>query len=302
MVQLANQVVVITGSSRWFGKAMAIEFQRAGACVVVSSRDADAVKATVSALPQPANALGAACDVRDLNQVGALADVAVARFGQIDIWINNAGISPGWGKTTDIDPARWRESFETNFLRAYHGCRVALEKMLPRKTGQIINVLGAGAEKRAPNQSAYGTSKTAIARLTETLAKEYADSGVSITSIMPGMIWTEMLTGAEGVDEPRMRARFEWAMRVFGNPPEVPARFVVALAQRGGESGRMYKVLSPRMFVPRMIGEVLGAGRRNPRPWEKQRFATETHRITQKENFRVFCVIPWLNPSVMFPP
>ncbi len=269
MPNLENQVVVITGSSRGFGKAMAIEFQRAGACVAISSRDADAVQRAVDSLPQPANALGAACDVRDLNQVRTLADTAVAQFGQIDIWINNAGISPGWGKMNDIDPARWRESFETNFFGTYHGCRAALEKMLPHKTGQIINVLGAGATSVAPNQSAYGTSKTAIARLTETLAKEYADSGVSIASVMPGMIWTEMLTGAEGVDEPRIRARFEWAMRVFGNPPEVPARFVVQITERGGENGRMYKVLSPRVFVPRMIGEMLGVSKRNPRPWEK---------------------------------
>lgn len=268
MAQLETKVVVITGSSRGFGKAMAIEFQRAGARVVISSRDADAVRRAVDALPNPANALGMTCDVRDLTQVRALADAAVHKFGQIDIWVNNAGISPGWGKTTDINPARWRESFETNFFGAYHGCLVALERMLPRQSGQIMNVLGAGATSPAPNQSAYGTSKTAIARLTETLAKEYADSGVAIASVMPGMIWTEMLTGAEGVDEPRMRARFEWAMRVFGNPPEVPARFVVEMTQRGGESGKMYRVLSPRVFVPRMIGEMLGTGKRNPRPWE----------------------------------
>ncbi len=268
MSQLSGQVVVITGSSRGFGKAMAIEFQRAGACVAISSRDADAVKATVSALPQPANALGVTCDVRDFVQVCALADAAVSRFGQIDVWVNNAGISPGWGKTTDIDPARWRASFETNFFGAYHGCRAALDKMLPRKTGQIINVLGAGADRAAPNQSAYGTSKTAVARLTETLAKEYADSGIAILSVMPGLIWTEMLTGAEGIDEPRLRTRFEWAMRVFGNPPEVPARFVVQIAERGGKNGKMYRLMTPRVFVPRIIGEMLGAGKRNPRPWE----------------------------------
>ncbi len=85
---------------------------------------------------------------------------------------------------------------------------------------------------------------------------------------MPGMIWTEMLTGAEGVDEPRLRTRFEWAMRVFGNPPEVPARFVVQIAERGSENGKMYRLMTPRVFVPRMIGEMLGAGKRNPRPWE----------------------------------
>ena len=268
MIQLERQIVVITGSSRGFGKAMAIEFQHAGARVVLSSRDAGAVQRAVDALPQPANALGMACDVRDLDQVCALADAAIGKFGQIDVWINNAGISPGWGKLTTIEPARWRASFETNFFGTYHGCLVALEKMLPRRRGQIVNVLGAGADKAAPNQSAYGTTKTAIARLTETLAKEYADSGVVIDAEKPGMIWTEMLTGAEGVNEPRLRARFEWAMRVFGNPAQVPARYVVQMVERGGENGKIFHVLSPRVFVPRMIGEMLGTGKRNPRPWE----------------------------------
>jgi NAD(P)-dependent dehydrogenase (short-subunit alcohol dehydrogenase family) len=167
----------------------------------------------------------------------------------------------------DADPEKWRAAFETNFFGAYHGCLVALEKMLPRKHGHIINVLGAGANKPAPNQSAYGTSKTAISRLTETLAIEYTDSGIIINSVMPGMIWTEMLTGAEGVDEPRMRARFEWAMRVFGNPPEVPAQFVLQMAQDAKGSGKTFSILTPAMYVPRMIGEMLGAGKKNPRPW-----------------------------------
>jgi NAD(P)-dependent dehydrogenase (short-subunit alcohol dehydrogenase family) len=268
MAEEWNKVIVITGSSRGFGRAMAEEFQRSGARVIVSSRNAQAVQATVQSLPRPADALGVSCDVRDLEQVRRLAEATIDRFGQIDIWINNAGISPGWGKLTAIDPARWRESFDTNFYGTYHGCRVALDKMLPRRHGQIVNVLGAGADRPAPNQSAYGTSKAAVARLTRTLALEYADSGVTINAVMPGMIWTEMLTRAEGVEQARMRTRFEWAMRVFGNPPEVPARFVLEILQREGETGKTYRLITPRVFVPRMLGEMLGAGKRNPRPWE----------------------------------
>ncbi len=268
MAQLSDQVVVITGSSRGFGKAMAEEFQRAGARVVVCSRHAQAVEATLRSLPRPADALGVPCDVRDLEQVRALADKAMSEFGRIDIWINNAGISPGWGKLTAIDPIRWRESFDTNFYGTYHGCRVALEKMLPNRQGKIINILGAGADRPAPNQSAYGTSKAAVAMLSRTLAAEYADSGITINAVMPGMIWTEMLTRAEGVDQAQMRTRLEWAMRVFGNPPAVPARFVLGTLSRDGETGKTYRLVTPRMFVPRMVREMLGAGKRNPRPWE----------------------------------
>jgi hypothetical protein len=84
------------------------------------------------------------------------------------------------------------------------------------------------------------------------------------------MIWTDLLIGAEGIDEPKMRARFEWAMRVFGNPPEVPAKFVLQMAQNANGSGKTFNVLTPVMFVPRMIGEILGAGKRNPHPWESR--------------------------------
>jgi NAD(P)-dependent dehydrogenase (short-subunit alcohol dehydrogenase family) len=268
MNSLDKQVVVITGSSRGFGLAMAREFQNAGARVALSSRNSEAVQKAIATLPNPANAIGMACDVRELAQVCALADATITRFGKIDVWINNAGISPGWGKTADIDAAQWRESFETNFIGAVNGCRVALEKMLPHRCGQIVNVLGAGADRPAPNQSAYGTSKAALKMFTQTLAQEYADSGIAIFALMPGMMWTDLLLEAKGVDEPQQRARFEWAMRVFGNPPHVPAQFIRDIIERGGTSGHVYRVLSPKMFVPRMIGEMLGAGKKNPHPWD----------------------------------
>ncbi len=264
-----NKVVVITGSSRGLGKALAVEFQRAGARVVLSSRDAEAVQRAVAALPRPEDALGVPCDVRDIEQVRNMANAAVGKFGRIDIWVNNAGQSPGWGKLMDIEETRWRGSFDTNFLGTYHGCRVALEHMLPAHHGQVINILGVGADRPPPNQSAYGTAKAAVAKLTETLAIEYAGSGVTFSGVLPGMVWTEMLTNAEGVRE-QMKPRMEWAMRVFGNPPGVPARIIVQLAERGTGTGKTYRLLTPRVFVPRMIGEMLGAGKRNPRPWEEE--------------------------------
>ncbi len=267
MSQLTDRVVVITGSSRGFGKAMAAEFQRAGARVVLSSRHGDAAQSAAAALPEPPRALAVECDVRDLAAVRAMADAAVQAFGGIDIWVNNAGLSSGWGKLHTVDPGLWRESYDTNSIGTYNGCRVALEKMLPVGKGQIINVLGVGADKPAPNQTAYGTAKAAVAMLTRTLAIEYAASGITFNAVMPGMIWTEMLTRAQGV-HPDMKARMEWAMRVFGNPPEVPARFVVQIAQAGNSTGKTFNLLTPRVYVPRMVREMLGGSRRNPRPWE----------------------------------
>lgn len=267
MSQLTDQVVVITGSSRGFGKAMALEFQRAGARVVLSSRHGDAAHSAAAALPDPVRALAVECDVRDLAAVRALADAAVRAFGGIDIWVNNAGLSPGWGKLHTVDPELWRLSYDTNSLGTYNGCRVALETMLRIGKGQVINILGIGADKPAPNQTAYGTAKAAVAMLTRTLAIEYAAAGITFNAVMPGMIWTDMLTQAQGVP-PNMKSRMEWAMRVFGNPPEVPARFVVQIAQDGSANGRTYRLLTPRVFVPRMVREIFGGSWNNPRPWE----------------------------------
>ena len=267
-MSLTEKTIVITGSSRGLGKALAIEFQNAGARVVVSSRDVNAAQRALADLPRPNDTLALACDVHDLDQVRALADAAVQKFGTLDVWVNNAGYSHPYGKLREIDPGAWRESFETNLFGTYHGCRAALDAMVPRGQGQIINILGAGAFKAAPNQSGYGASKTAIARLTETLALEYDDTGIKIFSVQPGMIWTEMLTNAQGVDNPRLRARFEWAMRVFGNPPEIPARYIVRRAQEGALNGHVYRVVTTQMYLPRLIGEIFGAGNKNPRPWE----------------------------------
>jgi NAD(P)-dependent dehydrogenase (short-subunit alcohol dehydrogenase family) len=247
---------------------MASEFQSAGARVALSSRDADAVRRAIEKLPNPANAFGVKCDVRELAQVEQLAQAAVSRFGRIDVWINNAGVAHRYAKFLEIAPPDWRASIETNLIGAYHGCRVALAQMLSRRAGQIINILGMGADRPAPNQTGYGASKAALMRLTESLALEYADTGVAICSVRPGMMWTDMLTGAEGVQTPEMQKRMEWAMRVFGNPPSVPAQFVVRLVERGGKNGKSYQVVKPTMFMPRMISEMLGVGKRNPRPWE----------------------------------
>ncbi len=198
---LKGQVVIITGSSRGFGLAMVQEFARAGTKVVISSREAESVDVALKTLPNPASALGVPCDVRDLSQVQDLADAAVQKFGRLDVWINNAGLAHAYVKMLDVPPERWHESFETNFFGTYNGCRVALEKMLPRHSGQIINILGMGADRPSPNQTGYGSSKAAILQLTQTLAQEYAGTGVSINAVQPGMIWTEMLTKTQGVGE-----------------------------------------------------------------------------------------------------
>ena len=133
---LQDQVIVVTGSSRGLGFAIAQAAAAAGAKVVISSRTADAVAAAVAALRAAGGeASGLVCDVGDLAQVEALAEFAVRVYGRFDVWINNAGYAPPFGPTMHIAPPAFMRAVQTNVIGTYHGSLVALRAFLPEPAG-----------------------------------------------------------------------------------------------------------------------------------------------------------------------
>jgi NAD(P)-dependent dehydrogenase (short-subunit alcohol dehydrogenase family) len=244
--KLQNRVAVITGSTRGLGRAMAEAFAREGACVVVSSRTEAAVEATVQALRQGGGrAAGMACDVADAAQVEALAACATQEFGQIDVWVNNAGVSGPWARTLDVGRDEYLRVVETNILGGYYGSVTALSHMLPRRTGKILNLLGMGARGPAPFANAYGPSKAWLRSFTLALAREYRDSGVGIFAFAPGMVRTEMLTDLRviGPDARHAARLLPFALRVLARPPEVAAARAVRIASAAtdGQTGKVFE-------------------------------------------------------------
>ena len=164
-LNLTGNVIVITGSTRGLGLAIAQACSQAGAAVVVSSRHAAAVAATVDAIcAAGGQATGAACDVGNLSQVVALRDLALTRFGRLDAWVNNAGISGVYGPTLDVPVSAFENIFRTNILGTYYGSIVALQHFVDQRRGKLINMLGAGDRGVRPLQNAYGTSKVCSCR------------------------------------------------------------------------------------------------------------------------------------------
>jgi NAD(P)-dependent dehydrogenase (short-subunit alcohol dehydrogenase family) len=258
---LTGKVAVITGASRGLGLAIARAYVREGAAVVVASRSAAAVAATVAELQAAgARVAGQACDVGDAAQVQALADLAIATFGGFDIWVNNAGISAPYGPTALIPVERFDAVIQTNIAGTYHGATVALRHFLPKGRGKLINILGKGESGTAPLQSAYGSSKAWIKAFTRTLAEEYAASGVGIYALQPGMMVTDLITRPEAMAGYEAKlAVLPTVLRILGNPPEVPAERAVWLASGAtdGKTGIQLRTLTKGRMLKGALREGL---------------------------------------------
>jgi glucose 1-dehydrogenase len=231
--ELAGKVAVITGASRGLGKAIATLFAQAGAKVVLAARSQKDIEQNAAELnARGHSAVSFACDVSDPQQVEALAHFAISMYGHFDVWVNNAGVAGPYGATFDLAPELFLAVLRTNMFGVYHGSRMAMRHFLPRKSGKLINILGAGSKKPAPNQNAYGSTKAWIRVFTLALAAETKGSGVGVFALQPGLMDTDLLTELVTFKghEKRLREFMPFLIRAAGKKPEVAARKALWLA------------------------------------------------------------------------
>ncbi|MBM3162990.1 MAG: SDR family oxidoreductase [Chlorobi bacterium] len=233
MGRLDNRVAVITGSSRGIGLAIARMFVNEGASVVITSSSKTNVDAAVASFP-PGRACGLACDVSSPEETERLIAASVVRFGRIDCFINNAGISEPFCSITSGDPAVWSRVIDTNLKGTYNGCRAAIGYFLRENIpGKVINMAGSGTDRgsNTPFISAYGSTKAAIARFTYAIAEEYRQTPLSIMLLHPGLVRTGMVSAENPTPElSRQLATFNTILDIFAQPPEVAARLAVKMA------------------------------------------------------------------------
>jgi len=258
---LRGQVAVITGGTRGLGLAIARAFAAEGAAVVISGRSSQAVEAAVAELSAGgAQASGVRCDVGEAAQVQTLAAFALQKHGRFDVWVNNAGVTAPYGPTFATAPSEFERILRTNALGVYFGSRAALDHFLPRRAGKLINVLGRGARSPAPQQNPYGASKAWVRSFTSALAKEYSPSGVGIFALAPGMLRTDMLlrpTAFIGYDR-QLGGAFQTVLRMWSQPPEVPARKAVWLASAAtdGKTGLTAQAMGPLAMLGGSLREL----------------------------------------------
>jgi len=191
---MSQQVVVITGALAGIGRATALAFADEGAQVVVSGRREEAGTALAEELrSRGAEAEFVRADVRRDEEMRNLIDVAVQRFGHVDVVVNNAGTEGRSGPLTEQTDESVAGIFDANVLGTVFGMKHALRVMLPRGKGSIVNVSSLLGHRGMAGVSIYTASKHAVEGLTKAGALEAAGSGVRVNAVAPGPIETEMM-------------------------------------------------------------------------------------------------------------
>jgi NAD(P)-dependent dehydrogenase (short-subunit alcohol dehydrogenase family) len=242
---LAGKVAIITGAGRGIGAAIAVAFARQGARMVLAARnrcELDRIAKEVEQLG--AQAIVAAGDVSKAKEVGQIVSATIDQYGRVDVLVNAAAIHGPIGHLWEVDSELWFETLRVNLLGTFLCCRAVIPYLIARGGGKIINFSGGGATSPSPHLSAYGVSKAAIVRLTETLAAELAESNVQVNAIAPGMVDTHIHDDVLDAGE-RAGEHLQQVLRLRENggavPAELPAELAVFLASRksAGLSGKL---------------------------------------------------------------
>lgn len=188
-----EQVIVITGASSGIGLATAQTAARAGARVVLTARNKEALAKTAEQINAAGgSAIYAIADVANRGELQQVSDLAVERFGGYDTWVNNAGVSI-WGLLQEVSDADSRRLFETNFWGTVNGSLIAI-RHLKQHGGALINIGSVGSDIGLPMQGMYSASKHAVKGFTDALRIELEEEGapVTVTLIKPASIDTPL--------------------------------------------------------------------------------------------------------------
>jgi NAD(P)-dependent dehydrogenase (short-subunit alcohol dehydrogenase family) len=199
---MPHQVVLVTGALTGIGRATAVLFAKQGADVVVSGRrDAEGRELAEELRALGANAEFVHADVRVEEEVRNLIDQTVARFGRLDIAVNNAATEGRKGLVTEQTAETYAATFDTNVLGVLLSMKHEQRVMVPQGSGSIVNVSSAYGSIGAAGASVYVASKHAVEGLTKSAALEMAGTGVRVNVVAPGTTDTGMLTRFTNNDE-----------------------------------------------------------------------------------------------------
>jgi NADP-dependent 3-hydroxy acid dehydrogenase YdfG len=195
MQNVEGKVVVITGASSGLGQATARLLAKHGAKLALGARRADRIQALVEELKtQGYSAIGVSTDVSQREQVQALVDAAVAAFGKVDVMVNNAGVMPlSLLEKTKVE--EWEQMIDINLKGVLYGIAAVLPHMIPRKTGQVINVASTAGHRVSPTTAVYSATKHAVRALSEGFRQEMTPHNIRSTIISPGASSTELQAG-----------------------------------------------------------------------------------------------------------
>jgi NAD(P)-dependent dehydrogenase (short-subunit alcohol dehydrogenase family) len=264
-MKLRGRVAIVTGAGRGIGKAIAFALAQEGAYLVLTSRTSPEVEATTAEVRHHTRrALAIQMDVSQRQEVEAMVASTLAGFGRIDILVNNAGVQPPIGPLWENDPDQWLQTILINLGGVFLCCRAVIPVMIRQGGGKVINLSGGGATSPRPYFSAYAASKSAVVRLTETLAEELKPSNIQVNAIAPGAVYTKMTEDVLAADSAAGEQALTLARRVKEErmTHDGAAELAVFLAsdESDGLTGRLISAIwDDWRSLPLHLGEVMAS-------------------------------------------
>lgn len=220
MFDFSGKTALITGGSRGLGKEMALALAERGADIVVTSRkigECETVAKQIEAMGR--QALPYACNVSDWDAIGGLVDAAYARFGKVDILINNAGMSPLYERIGDVSEALFDKVIGVNLKGPFRLMALVGERMAEGAGGSIINISSNASRGARPHAAPYGAAKAGLNSLTRSFAHVFGPS-VRVNCILAGPFLTD-ISKAWNMEAQSKKFEAQWALKRGGEPDEI---------------------------------------------------------------------------------
>lgn len=243
-MQLSNKICLIAGASGAIGMAVAERFHAEGARLALTYHSQKPQSEKLLPSEDGQNVLRIPLDIRSREMTEVAVQQVIAHFGEIDVLVNCTGVLGPIGPTAQVSIEDWAEAVETNLLGSFYLTRAVLPSMLAQGQGKIIHFSGGGAAYARPFFTAYGASKAALVRFTESLAEELRESGIDVNTIAPGPVnsrmWQQMRASAEAAG-PQTVTDLKKMEEGGGVPPELAATLALFLIsdRANGLSGRL---------------------------------------------------------------
>lgn len=228
---LEGHKALVTGASKGIGRAIAIEYAKAGADVAVSARSQD----LLDELAEEIRAMGrtavvAPADVTDAEQIQASVAAAIDGLGGLTTLVNNAGGNSFSTPLAGMRTSGWEKTFKLNVDSIVHTCQAAAEALFTADNASVINLSSIASLGGIPFMSHYGAAKAAVSSLTQSLAQEWAHQGVRVNALLPGWVDTDLTEFLRASDDVESSVLSRVPMQRWGQPNEIaePAIFLAS--------------------------------------------------------------------------